>query len=593
MVSLSLHCVAILLELTNFVARSKTGSGKTAAYLLPILQSILKRKATSILKPSTSALVLVPTKELASQVTKVVQTFGKFCGSDITAVNLTGRGDDKVKRAQLGTGPDIVIASPGAASASLQDGSLVLDQLAHLVIDEADIVLPYNYGDDLETISKTVPKGTQTFLISATLSEDLDTLKGLFCRDPVLLSMDEEEREDASNGNGGVTQYIVKCAEDEKFLLLYAIYKLKLVKGKSIIFVADVDRCYKVKLLLEQFGIKSCVLNSTLPVESRLHVIKEFNQNVYDIIIASDENELIRDETSEKKKKKESKAQENGDQADNQETPVTDGSNGKASQEVAENLDSKNDSAPPKKKQKKQMAQDKNYGISRGLDFQAVAMILNFDLPRTPKSYTHRIGRTGRAGKPGTALSFVIPKSLFRKHKPTSHPICADDEAVLARISASQSKKGADLKPYQFDMRTLEGFRYRLDSALRAVTPKSILAARKRELTDALLKSAKLSRHFEENPAEARTLRHDTELRTAKLQPHLKHVPDYLLPGGAQANAAKAESAGFVGLGLGRESQNRIRRAREKNRLRGKGKGTGLKKLDPLKSLNARGRKKN
>src|ERR1700710_38727 len=87
-----------------------------------------------------------------------------------------------------------------------------------------------------------------------------------------------------------------RCAEDEKFLLAYVIFKLKLIKGKCIIFVGDIDRCYRLKLFLEQFGTKSCILNSELPVNSRIHVVEEFNKNVYDIIIASDEHEVLGDE---------------------------------------------------------------------------------------------------------------------------------------------------------------------------------------------------------------------------------------------------------------------------------------------------------
>src|SRR5205814_10396684 len=99
-----------------------------------------------------------------------------------------------------------------------------------------------------------------------------------------------EEKEEEGKG---VAQYVVKCAEDEKFLLTYVIFKLSLIKGKCIIFVEDVDRSYRLKLFLEQFGVKSCVLNSELPVNSRIHVVQEFNKGVYDIIIAADDQEVL------------------------------------------------------------------------------------------------------------------------------------------------------------------------------------------------------------------------------------------------------------------------------------------------------------
>ena len=90
--------------------------------------------------------------------------------------------------------------------------------------------------------------------------------------------------------NNWAAQFAFSCSEVDKFLLTYVILKLKLIKGKCILFVNDVDRCYRLKLFLEQFSIKSCVLNSELPLNSRYHVVQEFNKGVSDYIIASDEN---------------------------------------------------------------------------------------------------------------------------------------------------------------------------------------------------------------------------------------------------------------------------------------------------------------
>lgn len=108
-----------------------------------------------------------------------------------------------------------------------------------------------------------------------------------------------------------------RCGEDEKFLLIYVIFKLQLVKGKCIIFVADIDRCYRLKLYFEQFGIRSCILNSELPVNSRIHVVEEFNRNAYDIIIASDEKEVLgneekAEEEQEDEEKEDGEAKEGG-----------------------------------------------------------------------------------------------------------------------------------------------------------------------------------------------------------------------------------------------------------------------------------------
>ena len=100
--------------------------------------------------------------------------------------------------------------------------------------------------------------------MSATLTDEIHTLKTAMCRNPAILKLEEAERETDT-----LTQYYVECAEDDKFLLIYVILKLKLLKGKCIVFVNDIDRCYRVKLFLEQFGIRSCVLNAELPLNSR------------------------------------------------------------------------------------------------------------------------------------------------------------------------------------------------------------------------------------------------------------------------------------------------------------------------------------
>jgi ATP-dependent RNA helicase DDX56/DBP9 len=367
------------------------------------------------------------------------------------------------------------------------------------------------------------------------------------------------------------------------------IFKLKLIKGKCILFVGDIDRCYRLKLYLEQFGIKSCVLNSELPVNSRIHIVEEFNKNVYDIVIATDENEVLGDREPEILTPEGAGAEE-GREAPN--GMLETGSGGimkphKSSEPAGEGGSTQWGDLQWKKK-RRIAKRDKEYGISRGIDFKNVACVINFDLPTTSKSYTHRIGRTARAGKTGMALSFVIPKEHYRKHRSTTFPTTENDEAVLEKITRHQGKQGKQVKPYHFDMTQVEGFRYRMGDALRAVTRVAIREARTRELRQELLKSQKLKRHFEENPGDLQHLRHDGELRAARIQPHLKHVPEYLLPKGGKSGIAGGGGLGFVGVR--KMSENRIRRARMNNRAKGKGKkGAALRrKVDPLKTFKAK-----
>ena len=313
--------------------------------------------------------------------------------------------------------------------------------------------------------------------------------------------------------------------------------------------------------------------------------MEEFNKNVYDIIIASDEHEVldVREEKSAVEDKEDSTEQEMSNAADGIDDEANDPLIKQVDNTVQEERKPDKKAKQPRKKSKK----SKEYGVSRGIDFQNVASVLNFDLPVSSKSYTHRIGRTARAGKTGMALSFVVPAQLYKKHKPTTFPTAEHDEEILKKISSHQQKKGKEVKPYHFDMKQVEAFRYRMNDALRAVTRIAIREARTRELRQELLKSEKLKRHFEENPEDLHHLRHDGELRAARIQPHLRHVPDYLMPSNGKQGIA-GQDIGFVSLR--KTTDNRIRRARMQNRIKGKARKATVRKSDPLKTFNAKGR---
>lgn len=398
---------------------------------------------------------------------------------------------------------------------------------------------------------------------------------------------------------------VYSCGEDEKFLLIFVIFKLKLIRGKCIIFVGDIDRCYRLKLYLEQFGIKACVLNSELPVNSRVHVVEEFNKNIYEIIIAADEPNMAANT------EKHSRGDNDGYRGNSQKTGLSEPQRGSESRNYSNRSNAatrhSNEEGSGSSKKRKQNRRDKDYGVSRGIDFKDVACVLNFDLPMSPTAYTHRIGRTARAGNTGMALSFVVPQELYRKHKPTSFPTTKDDEVILDLIVNDQHAKGREVTPYQFDMKQVIAFRYRMEDALRAVTRLAIREARTREIKQELLKSEKLKRHFEENPRDLRQLRHDNELRTARIQSHLKHIPDYLLPQSTADGSilAPAEEAGTgntleslakpvnttegikkarMSLALRRRKRGDNERRSKKGRHPSSGPSKG-RKFDPLKSF--------
>ena len=149
------------------------------------------------------------------------------------------------------------------------------------------------------------------------------------------------------------------------------------------------------------------------------------------------------------------------------------------------------------RKRKQRKGGDKEYGVTRGVDFIDVSCVLNFDLPSSSRAYTHRVGRTARAGRSGMALSFVVPSNQWGKNKVVGGvPSAKNDETVFAQIEKEQAAKGSKVKDYQFDMKQVEAFRYRMEDALRAVTRSAIKEARIKELKAEILNSDKLKVRF-------------------------------------------------------------------------------------------------
>ncbi|KAI5984313.1 P-loop containing nucleoside triphosphate hydrolase protein [Pisolithus albus] len=531
--------IPIALENRDMLVRAKTGSGKTAAYCVPVVQKILTAKYNlSEVDPTyhtTRALILVPTRELSEQVLACLRSLTKYCDKEIALLNTASGFAAHLQHTLLADKPDILIATPSRVLGLLQSKVVDLSSLETLVIDEADLILSYGHDEDIRQIfgGAYLPKVYQSFLMSATMTEDVETLKGLTLRSPAILKLEDDQDDDSA-----LTQYSVRCSEVDKFLLVYVILKLRLIKGKCILFVNDVDRCYRLKLFLEQFSIKSCVLNSELPLNSRYHTVQEFNKGVYDYIIASDESGGQPEYDTEDEKVEDDDAQgDNSQQVDSCSHVTAASSPGESGAPDTANSSKKRRGSPlpvsnPSKKRKSRVrASDKEYGVTRGVDFVNVACVLNFDLPTSYRAYTHRVGRTARAGHTGMALSFIIPQSEWGKHKVVgSVESTREDERIWERIEKGEKAKGRQIQEYKFSMDQVEAFRYRMGDALRSVTKNAIKEARIKELKTELLNSEKLKAHFEDNPLDLEYLRHDKPLHPMRIQSHMKHVPKYLLP---------------------------------------------------------------
>ncbi|KAJ2234493.1 ATP-dependent DNA/RNA helicase [Coemansia sp. RSA 1286] len=552
----------------DVLARAKTGSGKTAAYCLPVLHKILLAKETlpvnSPERKQTRALILVPTRELAEQVTKYIASLTKYCGKEIAFVNIATNSPLHIQAPLLAEMPDVVVSTPAKILQHINTKCIDLSAtLSMLVIDEADLVLSFGYEDDIKGIVARLPRFYQSMLMSATLNKGVDSLKSLILNKPAVLKL-EDDKEESSN----LVQYVVRCTEDDKFLLIYVILKLRLIAGKCILFVNDIDRSYRLKLFLEQFSIRACVLNSELPLNSRYHIVEEFNRGVYDYIIATDESDKMGEADDEELET-------------NMEIDIEDQAE-KAPEADAASKDDGDASAGDKPKGKKQKskkrkaAQDKEYGVSRGIDFKGVAAVINFDLPQSARAYTHRIGRTARAGRRGMSLTFVVVEDI--KNTAVDYQ---KEEQMFERIAKQQRKKGSDVAPYKFDMKQVEGFRYRASDALRTVTRAAIKEARVKEIKQEILNSEKLKAYFEDKPRDLQFLRHDNALQPKRIKPHMKHVPEYMVPkisGIAQADGvAMSLDVGFVPF----NKEKKKRFGRKKSR----------KNNDPLKSLGKKRRK--
>ncbi|KAG9071014.1 ATP-dependent DNA/RNA helicase [Linnemannia hyalina] len=636
----------------DILAKARTGSGKTAAFMLPLIHKILAVKdalpANSPEATATRGLVLVPTVELAGQVTAFTNNILLFCGRAVSVLNIAGKQNDNIQQPLLATQPDIIVSTPSRILAQLKLNAVDLKtHFQTLVIDEADLVCNYDYEEDVKELLTFLPKIFQSFLMSATLGDDVDSLKQLVLRSPAILKM-EDKTMDSTWDN--LKQLYTICSETDKYLILYVLLKLKLLKGKCIIFVNDIERCYRLKLFLEQFSIPSVVLNSELPLNSRVHIVEEFNKGVYDYMIATDEGGLKGEKEEELKASVEEIEENNEDEDEEDEEEAEeeaeeddgipegdlemefDGSEGEdldndedemeAMMKASDNEDEDDEAsamaemqggdvtptdskkrkqpepdtktAPTKSKKKSGPKKDQEYGVSRGIDFVNVAAVVNFDFPPTAKSYTHRVGRTARGGQMGTSLSFVVTAEEKEKSLKSSQIIGGggwnqmqgDDEAVFNRVVKQQSASGCTINPYTIPMQQLAGFRYRMDDAMRAVTRMSIREARLKELKAEMLNSEKLRAHFEDKPKDLEYLRHDKTLHPTRVQAHMKHVPDYMMPKVQAVSSEKiGEAEGLGHINFKKKTQNSVRVSRQNKRHGGGGGGSGGKKNDPLKKF--------
>jgi superfamily II DNA/RNA helicase len=310
------------LEGKDVLGTAQTGTGKTAAYGIPLVAYLLNTTGTS-------ALVLTPTRELATQVhAMLVQMLGRKSGIN-TALIIGGEPMPKQLQ-QLHSKPRLVVGTPGRLNDHLDRKTLKLDSTSFLVLDETDRMLDMGFGIQLEQIAEFLPAKRQTLMFSATLPKNILSLVQQYTKDAVRVSIGS-----TIAAADTIKQEIIRISEAEKHDALLA--QLELRTGTFVVFVARKTQAEKLANKLRDQGHSADAIHGDLRQRNREKVIRAFRNRKYRILVATD---------------------------------------------VA----------------------------ARGLDIPHIECVVNFDLPQCEEDFIHRIGRTGRAGAEGSAVSLITPQ---------------------------------------------------------------------------------------------------------------------------------------------------------------------------------------
>jgi ATP-dependent RNA helicase DDX56/DBP9 len=358
------ECIPRALEGRDIVARARTGSGKTLAYLLPALHRILSSGKG---RAGWQALVLVPTRELCEQVRAEAAALAAHCGADLAVTAISAEG--AAARTAAATAGQLVVSTPARVAALLREGALTARALERslgtLVLDEADLLLGYGYEADVAALAPSVPRACQCMLMSATTSADVDRLTKLVLHSPLALDLLAAGGggEEGAAAAGGAAAEITHLRIDlpaacggrgpageagEKLLHLLALLRLALVAPKTLVFVNSAEAGMRVRLFLDAFGIRCSVLSADLPLNSRHHILQEFNRGLFDVLVATDDVHAA-DAAPRPTKLRRGAAAAAGR------------GRGRAGQGAAR--------------------KDEEFGVTRGIDFKGVNTVVNFDMP--------------------------------------------------------------------------------------------------------------------------------------------------------------------------------------------------------------------
>lgn len=304
----------------DLIAQAKTGSGKTAAYALPLLAKLNVRRF------AVQALVLCPTRELADQVTAEIRRLARS-EDNVKVVTLVGGAPLRGQTASLEHGAHIAVGTPGRVIDHLERGHLNLDRLETLVLDEADRMLDMGFADDIVTIVRQCPTQRQTLLFSATYPDGIAKLANQYLREPVTVKVQ------AQHGSEQIEQRWYEVREDQRLLAVASLLE-HFRPASTLAFCNTKARCRELVELLRAQGYSALALHGDLEQRDRDQVLVRFVNGSCSVLVATD---------------------------------------------VA----------------------------ARGLDVAGLAAVVNVDIATDPHAHLHRIGRTGRAGQTGLALSLA------------------------------------------------------------------------------------------------------------------------------------------------------------------------------------------
>jgi superfamily II DNA/RNA helicase len=318
----------VVLQGRDVMGAAQTGTGKTAAFSLPLLQRMMvhENASTSPARHPVRALVLLPTRELADQVAQQVKLYAKH--TKLRSAVVFGGMDMKPQTAELKAGVEVLIATPGRLLDHIEAKTAVLNQVEYVVLDEADRMLDIGFLPDLQRILSYLPKKRTTLLFSATFSPEIKRLAASYLQDPVTV---EVARSNATAST--VEQHFFSVQTDDKRAALKQIVRQRGI-GQAFVFVNSKLGCARLARSLDREGLKTTALHGDKSQDERLKALDAFKKGEVDLLVCTD---------------------------------------------VA----------------------------ARGLDIKDVPAVFNFDVPFNAEDYVHRIGRTGRAGASGLAVSFV------------------------------------------------------------------------------------------------------------------------------------------------------------------------------------------